>query len=460
MFGQLHNPTLLKPLAAPTPENPEGVSSGKTLQHSIGGIYSPLVLTYICTCEHPIGPRAAGYVGMLVLMLLQLGPMGGNLGPLCTTLFGCRVCWAYSNNHVDNSSSSQNSSVTDVDWQLVVHKHRKQGTRSQLKELNGAAEISPVQGVQKQDHPHDLVDNMKQHEVIDGDSKCEATEQEKQTPDRVLEDEKAIVGVQKELNGATEISPVQRVQRQDHPYGLVDNMEQQEVINNDSKCEATEQEKQTLDHVLEEENATVEVVQKELNSTNEISPIQGVQKQDHLEISPVQGVQKQDHPYDFVDIMEQQEIVDNDGKCLATEQEKQTLDHVLEDEKVIVEGVQQELNGATEIIWVQGIQKQDHPHDLVDNMEQHEVVDNDSRCKSTEQEERNVENETLDQVLEDKKAMVEKKKKRNKNYKNKKRKNMAMEERPTHIHDGSLKKECWIFAIYYPLGIMLLGVLP
>ncbi|GLU14723.1 hypothetical protein SLE2022_312760 [Rubroshorea leprosula] len=357
--------------------------------------------------------------------------------------------------HVDDSSSSQNSSVTDVDWQLVVHKHRKQGTRSQLKKLNGAAEISPVQGVQKQDHPHDLVNNMKQQEVIDSDSKCEATEQEKQTPDRVVEDEKAIVGVQKELNGATEISPVQGVQRQDHPYGLVDNMEQQEVANNDSKCEATEQEKQTLYHVLEDENAIVEGVQKELNSTNEISPIQGVQKQDHLEISPVQGVQKQDHPYDFVDIMEQQEIVDNDGKCEATEQEKQTLDHVLEDEKVIVEGVQQDLNGATEIFWVQGIQKQDHPHDLVDNMEQHEVVDNDSRCKSTEQEETNVENETLDQVLEDKKAMVEKKKKRNKNYKNK-RKKMAMEEHPTH---GSLKKERWMFAIIILLGIMLLGVL-
>ncbi|GKV44422.1 hypothetical protein SLEP1_g51608 [Rubroshorea leprosula] len=34
-------------------------------------------------CEHPIGPRGAGHVGMLVLMLLQLGLIGGNLGPLC-----------------------------------------------------------------------------------------------------------------------------------------------------------------------------------------------------------------------------------------------------------------------------------------------------------------------------------------------------------------------------------------
>ncbi|GKV34405.1 hypothetical protein SLEP1_g42780 [Rubroshorea leprosula] len=91
------SPTLLKPLAAPTPENPEGVFSGKTLQHSSQQYSIPLVLTYICTCEHPIGPRAAGHVGMLVLMLLKLRPMGGNLGPLCIALFECRACWAYSN---------------------------------------------------------------------------------------------------------------------------------------------------------------------------------------------------------------------------------------------------------------------------------------------------------------------------------------------------------------------------
>ncbi|GKU89961.1 hypothetical protein SLEP1_g4029 [Rubroshorea leprosula] len=34
MFGQLHNPTLLKSSAASTPENPKGASSGKTLQRS------------------------------------------------------------------------------------------------------------------------------------------------------------------------------------------------------------------------------------------------------------------------------------------------------------------------------------------------------------------------------------------------------------------------------------------
>ncbi|GKV35194.1 hypothetical protein SLEP1_g43497 [Rubroshorea leprosula] len=34
MFRQLRNPTLLKSLAASTPENPEDVSSGKTLQRS------------------------------------------------------------------------------------------------------------------------------------------------------------------------------------------------------------------------------------------------------------------------------------------------------------------------------------------------------------------------------------------------------------------------------------------